>query len=183
MIEDQKTYLRNSEAHKLRCRPKVSIVAREDSKHQRTYQKALDLDPASPQLLDEIDREEVSRHVAGSCDDQVAQCVAEEHVVLVLAGREADFREKHGLVQIRSVKGYVKQKPARGGADEGLQMFPLAEVDEEGAILGGLCVLGSGVKRHGRGCGSRTHATVCRVISSTQLSVFSKLDLNWRRDV
>lgn len=86
-----KTYLGNSKANKLwRC-PEVPIVSREDSEHQRTDQEALDLDPASSQLLDEIDREKVSRHVAGGRDDEISECVAEEDIVLVFAGGEADL--------------------------------------------------------------------------------------------
>ena len=57
-------------------------------------------------------------------------------MVLVPALREADGGEDDGLVEVGAVECDVDEEPAGARADEGLEVAPLGEVDEEDVPLG-----------------------------------------------
>ena len=107
------------------------IVAGNDTKHERADKETLDLNPATTKNLNKIDCKEVPRHVAGRSDYQISIGVLEERVIFGFAFGETDRSQKHGLVEIETVKGDVDKEPAWCCANKLLQMSPLAEVDHE----------------------------------------------------
>lgn len=105
-------YLGNCEADELPSCPQMFIVAGNNTKHERADEEALNLDPTTTKDLDEIDREEVPRHVASRSDDEIPISVLEERVILGFAFGETDRSQKHGLVEIETVKGNINKEPA-----------------------------------------------------------------------
>lgn len=81
----QHSYLSNREADELSSSPKMSIVTSDDTEHESAHKEALNLDPATAQNLDEIDREEISRYIACCRNDEIAVSVLEQSVVLGLS--------------------------------------------------------------------------------------------------
>ena len=124
-------HLGDRKADELSSGAQMFIVASNDSKHERADEEALNLDPPTTKNLDEEDGEEVPWHVSGRGDYQISISVLEERVVFGFAFGETDRSQKHGLVEIDTVKGDVDQEPAGCGADQLFQMSPLAEVDQE----------------------------------------------------
>ena len=90
----------------------MCIVAGNDAKHEGADEKALNLDPATTKDLDEINRKEVPRHVARRSDDEISVSVLEECVVFGFAFGETNRSQKHGLVEIETIKGDVDKEPA-----------------------------------------------------------------------
>lgn len=95
----------------------MSVVAGDDGKHERTDEEALNLDPATPQDLNEVDGQEVPGHVARRSDDEIPISVLEERVILGFALGETNGRQKHRLVEVQTVKGDIDQEPGGCGAD------------------------------------------------------------------
>ena len=90
----------------------MCIVAGNDAKHEGADEEALNLDPATTKDLDEIDRQEVPRHVARRSDDEISVSVLEERIIFGFAFGKTDRGQKHGLVEIEAVKSDVDKEPA-----------------------------------------------------------------------
>lgn len=125
-------YLSDGETDEFARRPQSSIVTRYDSKHKCADQEALDLNPTSSKNLNEIDRQEISRYVASGCDNEIPIGVLEQGIVFCLSLGETNGGEQDGLIEIDTIEGDIDQEPRGGGADEGFEMSPLGEVDQEG---------------------------------------------------
>lgn len=78
-------YLSDSETDEFPRRPQPSIIARNDPKHERADQEALDLNPASTEDLDEVNCQIIARYVTGGRDDEISICVFEKGIVFRLA--------------------------------------------------------------------------------------------------
>ena len=124
-------HLSNREADELSSCSQMVIVAGNDGKHERADEKALDLDPATTEYLNEEYRQEVPGDVARRSDDEIPISVLEERIVFRLAFGETNRGKKDRLIEVEAVEGDVDQEPAGCGSDELLQMSPLAEVDHE----------------------------------------------------
>ncbi|KAB8659296.1 hypothetical protein FH972_026185 [Carpinus fangiana] len=133
-VEEQ---LGQGEAGKLASGADAVVVASNDTEEQGGEDEATDLDGLASEPLNGRNGQEVTGEVAGDDDDQVTVGTAEELVVGVGAGGEADGGEQRGLVQVGAVEGDVDKEPGGCGADELLQVAPLGEVLDEDLELGG----------------------------------------------
>ena len=124
-------YLSNGEADELSSGSQMSIVPGNDGKHERADEEALNLDPATTEYLDEVNREEVPGDVAGRSDDEIPIGVLEKGVIFGLAFGETNRREKDRLIEIQAVESDIDQEPAGCGTNELLKMSPFAKVDHE----------------------------------------------------
>ena len=71
-VEEILAHLGNCEADEFASGSEMVVVARNDSKHERADQEALNLDPASAKDLDEENGQEVARDVARCSDDEIS---------------------------------------------------------------------------------------------------------------
>ena len=136
------THLSNGEADEFAGCSEMCIVAGDDGKHESADQEALNLNPATTKYLNEENGQEIPRHVTRRSDDQIAISVLEELIVFGFTTGETNRSEKHGLIQVETVKGNIDKEPARCGTNELLHMSPLAKVDHERLqlhILGWRC--------------------------------------------
>lgn len=63
----------------------MRIIAGNDTEHQRADEEALNLNPTTAKDLNEEDCEEVTRHVTGRSNDEIAVSILDEGIVLGLA--------------------------------------------------------------------------------------------------
>ena len=124
-------YLSNGEADELSSCSQMGIVAGNDGKHERADEEALNLDPATTEYLNEVNRQEVPGDVAGRSDDEIPISVLEKCFVFGLAFGETNRSKKDRLIEIQAVESDVDQEPAGCCSNQLFQMSPLAEVDHE----------------------------------------------------
>ena len=105
-------YLSDGETDEFPARAYVLFPAGYDGEHQGYGQEALDLYPPPSQPFDEVDCEEISWYVTGYGDDQVADCIPLQNVILIRTLGKANLHEDHRLIQVDSVKRHVEQEPA-----------------------------------------------------------------------
>lgn len=90
MVEETAAYLGNGEADEFPSRSQMRIITSNDGKHEGADEEALNLDPATTQYLNEVDGQEVPRHVASRGDDEISIRVLEEGVIFRFAFGETD---------------------------------------------------------------------------------------------
>lgn len=127
----QFTYLSKGEADEFPTSSNASVIASNDTEHERADKETLDLDPLASKHFDQSDGEEVAGYVASGGNDEITVAALQESVVFSRAGGKADVGQKDGLIQIGAVECNIDKEPCRGRADEGLEMSPFREVDEE----------------------------------------------------